>query len=148
MEALYIVLVLAAGACGPMQAGINSQLVNLWAKDPTIAALISFAVGTLALMAFVLVARVPIPAAKTAVQVPWWIWTGGFMGAFLVAATIAAAPKLGAATMIGFMIAGQMLTSVLLDHWGLVGYSVHPVSVQRILGALLLISGVILIKKF
>jgi bacterial/archaeal transporter family-2 protein len=148
MEAFYIVLVLIAGACAPTQAGINSQLVTLWAKDPAIAALISFAVGTLALLAFVVVVRVPVPAVTTAAQLPWWIWTGGFMGAFLVAVTVAAVPELGAATMIGFMITGQMLTSVVLDHWGLVGYSVHPVSVPRIVGAVLLISGVILIKKF
>jgi bacterial/archaeal transporter family-2 protein len=148
MEAFYIVLVLIAGACAPTQAGINSQLLTLWAKDPIIAALISFAVGTLALLAFVLVVRIPVPAAKTAAQLPWWVWTGGFMGAFLVAVTVAAAPELGAATMIGFMITGQIVTSVALDHWGLVGYAVHPISIQRILGAVLLISGVILIKKF
>jgi bacterial/archaeal transporter family-2 protein len=148
MEALYIVLVLIAGACAPAQAGINSQLLTMWAKDPVIAALISFAVGTLALLALVVAFRIPVPAAKAATQLPWWVWTGGFTGAFLVAATVAAAPELGAATMIGFMITGQMLASVVLDHLGLVGYAVHPISVQRILGAVLLVSGVILIKKF
>jgi transporter family-2 protein len=148
MEALYIVLVLIAGACAPAQAGINAQLVALWTRDPVVAALISFAVGTLALLAFVLLFRIPLPVAKTAAQLPWWIWTGGLMGAFLVATTVAAAPLLGAATMIGFMITAQMLTSVVLDHWGLVGYPVHPVNFQRVIGAILLISGVILIKKF
>ncbi len=148
MEAFYIVLVLIAGACAPAQAGINAQLVTLWTRDPAVAALISFAVGTLALMAFVLLFRIPLPVANEAGHLPWWVWTGGLMGAFLVATTVAAAPMLGAATMIGFMITAQMLTSVVLDHWGLVGYPVHPVNFQRIIGAILLISGVILIKKF
>ena len=70
------------------------------------------------------------------------------MGAFLVATTVAAAPILGAATMIGVMVAGQMVTSLFLDHWGLVGYPIHPISIPRVLGAILLVSGVIILKKF
>ena len=70
------------------------------------------------------------------------------MGAFLVASSVEAAPILGAATMIGVMVAGQMVTSLFLDHWGLVGYAVHPINVPRIIGATLLVIGVIILKKF
>ena len=50
--------------------------------------------------------------------------------------------------MIGVMVAGQMVTSLFLDHWGLVGYPVHPINVPRIIGAALLVIGVIILKKF
>jgi transporter family-2 protein len=148
MEAFYILLVLVAGACAPAQAGINSLLLRLWAGNVILAAMVSFAVGTLALLIAVLVLRIPLPGIGKMVYLPWWLWTGGLMGAFLVATTVAAAPILGAATMIGFMVAGQMVTSLLLDHWGLVGYPIHPISIPRIIGAILLISGVIILKKF
>jgi len=148
MEAFYVLLVLAAGACAPAQAGINSLLWRLWTENVILAALVSFAVGTLALLMVVLVFRVPWPGIGKIASLPWWLWTGGLMGAFLVAATVAAAPILGAATMIGFMVAGQMVASLFLDHWGLVGYPAHPINVPRIIGAILLVSGVIILKKF
>jgi bacterial/archaeal transporter family-2 protein len=148
MDAFYILLVLVAGACAPAQAGINSLLVRFWAGNAILAAMISFAVGTIALVVAVLVLRIPWPAIGKVAHLPWWLWTGGLMGACLVTTTVAAAPILGAATMIGVMVAGQMVTSLFLDHWGLVGYTVHPINIPRIIGAALLVIGVILLKKF
>lgn len=147
MDLFFIVLALAAGACAPIQAGVNSQL-RLVTQDPVLASLISFTVGTLALLAYSLLARIPWPAAGPFLVLPWWMWTGGFLGAFLVLVSVILAPKLGAATMLGFMIAGQMVTSMVLDHYGWIGYEHHPATVWRLLGAALLVAGVILIKKF
>ncbi len=148
MEVFFVIFVLIAGACAPTQAGINSLLERLWAGNVILAATISFAVGTLVLVFAVLVLRIPWPGFGKVTQLPWWVWTGGLMGAFLVTATVAAAPVLGAATMIGCMVAGQMVTSLFLDHWGLVGFPVHPISIPRVIGAILLVSGVIILKKF
>jgi transporter family-2 protein len=147
MEYIYILLALLAGACAPTQAGINSQL-NLWTNDPVLAAFISFMVGTLSLGVFVFALRIPWPVLSTACELPWWQWTGGILGAFLVAVTVLLAPKLGAATMIAFFVAGQMIASLVLDHFGLVGYHGHPVNVWRLTGAGLLIVGVVMIERF
>lgn len=147
MEYVYILLALIAGACAPTQAGINSQL-RFWTNDPVLAALISFAVGTVALAMYVMVLRIPWPPLATAGALPWWQWTGGFLGAFLVAVTVILAPKLGASTMIAFFVAGQMLASLFLDHFGFVGYQVHPVNMWRIMGAGFLVAGVVMIEKF
>ena len=148
MDAFYILLILVAGACAPTQAGVNSLLLRLWAGNVILAAFISFAVGTLALLIAALVLRIPWPGIGKAAHLPWWLWTGGFMGAFLVATSVETAPILGAATMIGVMVTGQMITSLFLDHWGLVGYTVHPINIPRVIGAGLLVIGVILLKKF
>jgi transporter family-2 protein len=147
MELVYIVLALVAGACAPTQAGINSQL-RLWTQDPVFAAMISFLVGTLSLMAYVLVLRVPWPSLKTVPDLPLWIWSGGVLGAFLVAVSIVLAPKIGAATLMALMIAGQMGSSIILDHYGLVGYEIHPASAWRLVGVVLVVLGVVLIKRF
>ncbi len=147
MDLFLILLALVAGACAPTQAGVNSQL-RLVTKDPVLASLISFAVGTLALLAYSLVARIPWPAAKSFLVLPWWMWTGGFLGAFLVLVSVILAPKLGAATMLGFMVAGQMIASIVLDHYGWIGYEHHPTTLWRLLGASLLVVGVVIIKKF
>jgi len=143
----FILLALAAGFCLPAQAGINAQL-NLWSRSAVLTATISFAVGTLALAVYTLILRVPWPSGAAVSRYPWWIWTGGFLGAFLVASTVVLAPRLGAASMISLIIAGQMFASLLLDHFGWLGYQVHPVSGLKMLGAALLVGGVVLIRWF
>lgn len=147
MELLFLLLALIAGACAPTQAGINAQL-RLWTGDAVLAAMISFAVGTMSLFVYTLVLRTPWPQVRTAGDLPWWMWTGGCLGAFLVAVTIMLVPKLGAATMMGFMIAGQMLAGLVLDHYGLIGYELRPMNEWRMLGAILLVAGVVIIKRF
>nr|WP_298911582.1 DMT family transporter [uncultured Nostoc sp.] len=62
-------------------------------------------------------------------------------------ATIVLAPLLGAATMIGLIILGQMLAAITLDHFGLVGFPVHPLSLWRIVGVILLITGVVFVQR-
>jgi bacterial/archaeal transporter family-2 protein len=148
MELLfYALLALAAGACAPTQAGVNAQL-RVIAGDPVLAAFISFAVGTLSLLVCTLALRVPWPAFHTFSQLPWWMWTGGCLGAFLVFVSIILAPKLGAANTLAFIIAGQMLTSVILDNYGLIGFPVHPTTLWRLVGVGLLVAGVIMIERF
>jgi len=147
MELHYIILALIAGACAPIQAGINSQLGSI-TGGPSIAATISFIVGTLGLTTYVLVSGVAWPPVRTFIALPWWMWTGGFLGAILVFISIILAPKLGAATTLGLIVAGQMIASLILDHFGLVGYEQHPINVWRVLGVALLLGGVVLIRKF
>ena len=143
----YILLALAAGFCLPAQAGINTQL-NLWSRSAILTATISFAVGTIALAGYALILRVPWPSGDAVTRYPWWIWSGGFLGAFLVASTVVLAPRLGAASMMSLIIAGQMFASLCLDHFGWLGYQVHPVSGLRMLGVVFVVAGVGLIRLF
>lgn len=147
MDLLYIFAAMLAGACAPTQAGINAQL-SVFTEDPILAAMISFAVGTVGLLATAVVVRVPIPAIDAMVRLPWWMWCGGLLGAFLVLVTIVLVPKLGAATLMAFFVAGQMIASLMLDHYGLLGYPLHAISFWRVIGILLVICGVVLIKRF
>ena len=143
----FILLALVAGFCLPTQAGINTQL-NLWSQSAILAATISFAVGTIGLLIYALCLRIPWPAVGTITHHPWWIWIGGLLGAFLVASTVVLAPRLGAASMIALIVAGQMTASLALDHFGWLGYQVQPISGLRVLGVFLLVGGVVLIRIF
>jgi transporter family-2 protein len=146
MKILFALLVIAAGMVAPTQAGINARL-SQWLSSNFLAALVSFLVGTLGLFVLTLILRIPWPPLASLNGSPWWIWIGGFGGAFLVTVTIIAVPKLGATTMFAFFLAGQMLASLILDHFGLIGYPVHPISIWRVVGVLLLSAGVLLIKN-
>jgi transporter family-2 protein len=142
-----VILAVLAGFCLPTQAGINAEL-NLWCRSSILAATISFAVGTLGLLIYALILRIPWPPVGTISRYPWWIWSGGLLGAFLVVSTIVLAPRLGAASMVSLVVAGQMMASVILDHFGLLGYEVHSFNVLRLIGIMMLVGGVVLVKTF
>ena len=114
---------------------------------PLAATLVSFVVGTVALGTGG--PRRPDTPSRWAPgwgALPWWHWTGGLLGAVYVALIIVLAPRLGAATLIAAVVAGQMAASLALDHWALVGFPLHPLSPQRVLGAPLVIGGVALVR--
>lgn len=64
-----------------------------------------------------------------------------------VGASIVLGPRIGAVALVGWVIAGQLLMSVVLDHFGLAGFAVHPVSTLRVLGVVLLIAGAALVVR-
>ena len=143
----YLVFGLVAGAMLPFQAGINAQLSQV-VGSPIRAALVSFAVGTVALLAVTLVAFRGLPTGDTLQGAPWWVWVGGFLGAFYVAGSIIVAPKLGAVTLLALLLAGQAVASLVVDHFGWVGFEEQPVTLGRLAGLLLLAAGVFLIRIF
>jgi transporter family-2 protein len=141
-----VVLALLLGVLLPVQAGVNAQLrVSL--GHPLAAALVSFLVGTAALALGALVARVDLPWAGAWSGSPWWHWVGGLIGAAYVAGAVVLAPRLGAATLVAAVVAGQMLTSLVLDHFGWVGFPVQEVTPVRLIGAGLIIGGVMLVQR-
>ena len=146
MLTLSIVLIVLAGALIATQSGVNSQLARA-AGHPVFAATISFVVGSVALLACSFALRGAWAGTSALAQAPWWVWTGGLMGAVFVATTAWLAPVLGAATLVSVAVAGQMVFALVLDHFGLVGFPVRTMSVGRAVGAGLLIVGVVLIRR-
>ena len=141
-----ILLAIVVGFALPVQAGVNAQL-RLSLGHPLTTAFASFLVGTLALGLMLLVFQVPLPAARVASQAPAWHWIGGILGAVYIAVAVVLAPRLGAATMIASVVAGQMLASLLLDHFGWVGFARQEATPARLLGAGLIILGVRLLQR-
>ncbi len=140
-----IVAVLVGGALTALQGPTNARLAGA-VNSPVNAALVSFAVGTVALMivAAVLQSRPDVAAARA---LPWTSWLGGLYGAVFVVAAAYAVPKLGVATTVTLMVAGQMLLSLVLDHFGFMGMPRQPVSPARIAGVMMLIGGVLLVRR-
>ncbi|MGF6755067.1 DMT family transporter [Paraburkholderia sp. GAS42] len=133
-----------AGAMLPLQAAINARLATA-AGSPIWAAAISGAVLTLVLIAAALTGLRTGPRLAGN-ELPWWAWTGGFCGAVVLSATTAIVPRLGASTMIALVMAGQILSSILLDQFGLLGLSVHETSTKRMAASILLMAGAALMR--
>jgi transporter family-2 protein len=143
---LYIFLTVLAGIAVTLQIGVNSAL-RFSLGNPVFAAFSSFLIGTIGLFFYVVVARVSWPTMGIITKVPAWAWLGGLLGAFYVVTAIVAAPKLGAASLVSTIVATQLCTSLVLDHFGLVGFAQHSINIWRVAGALLLIVGVTLIVR-
>jgi transporter family-2 protein len=146
MGVLFLLLAVVAGGALPFQAGINARLAG-FVGGPIRASMISFAVGTLVLLVVALIATRGVVTTGKLGQVPWWGWIGGAVGAGYVASTVAAAPRLGALNLFAAVIFGQLLCSVLLDHYGVL-YREHSLNAGRLAGVVLLASGVALVRFF
>ena len=142
---LVFLTLLLAGAATALQGPTNARLVTA-VGSPLNAAFISFAVGTVALgvLAMILQARPDVGAMKA---LPWWAWMGGLYGCAFVVSAAWGVPRLGVATTITVMIAGQLLLSLALDHFGALGVEKQPLSLGRIVGVALVIGGVVLVRR-
>ena len=142
---LLFLMAIVAGAMLAVQAGLNSGLGKA-VGSAVYGALISFVAGGIALFAYCLATGVQLGSIRKALELPWYYWMGGVLGGFYVFAIIVLAPRLGVAVTIGLTVAGQMIFSLVIDHYGLLGIPVHPINWLRILGVSAIIGGVILLR--
>jgi transporter family-2 protein len=143
--ALAIIAVVLAGGATALQAPTNARLMTA-VGSPINAAFVSFAVGTavLGLMALMFQTRPDMAAAR---GLPWYAWIGGVYGVIFVIAATWAVPRMGVATTIVLMVAGQLLVSLVLDHFGAFGVPRQPISWSRVGGVALVIAGVLLARR-
>jgi bacterial/archaeal transporter family-2 protein len=145
MDIVWILLATGAGGCIALQAAANGSLrTNL--GDPRYATFFSIC-GTIATAVLVMLVLRPSPPSVTAMRsAPWWNWIGGPLGALIVLAGAALAPRLGAAAFIAAVVAGQLICSLALDHFGLMNLPQQGLTVGRIIGATMVFAGVLLVK--
>ena len=139
-------LVVGAGVSVALQQVLNADL-RAQLGSPWWAGFVSYLVGLLVMLAVALASpgpRLPVSLAEGA---SWMSWTGGLFGAIFIAIAILTVPRLGAATVLSLLVVGQMLGSLVFDHFGLFGLPHQPMSLARLAGAACLVLGVILARK-
>jgi transporter family-2 protein len=141
----YIALSALAGFLLPLQSLIAAQ-VAATINGPLMAALVNFVSGTIALLLLIPLLQVPWPTGAQAALVPGYGWFIGLVGVLVVGQAAVTVPKLGAAGMISLLVAGQMVGSVLMDHFGIL-QPVQPITMQKLIGTVLLVAGVLLILR-
>lgn len=117
-------------------------------SSPILAALVSFVVGTVSLLIYVIASGEKIADVSLARNAPVFAWLGGLLGAFFVASTIILLPRLGVVLTISLVIAGQMIMSLIIDHFGLLGTPVKEINLARVSGVILIGVGAVIIRKF
>jgi len=146
MKLILGIVVMVAGAISALQLGMNAQLRHSFGHG-TVAALVNFTIGTLALAGFVLLARLPIPTIAQVSAVPAWAWLGGLCGAVIVTTTAIAGRELGALSIAALVVSGQLVMSVVLDHFGWFGFPVKPFTMAKAIGCVLLVVSLVLFKE-
>ncbi|PLP59220.1 hypothetical protein CYK37_12185 [Mesorhizobium loti] len=143
METLFVPLSLFAGGLLAVQAGANAQLSKA-IGSPFAATTLQLTVGTgllllIALFTGTLAALGALPRAE------WWHLVGGTASAIYVVSTIVLFPRLGAVVSVGLFIAGQMLASLALDSFGLLGVAQTGLQAGAAVGTLVVLAGVAMI---
>jgi transporter family-2 protein len=137
---LSMAIALLAGAAVPFQGGSNAALGRMLGH-PLWATLASLLVSIVVVLPLLFVMRVPAPTVGAAVQGPAWLWLGGVAGVAYLTAALVLTPKLGAASFIVSVMAGQMLASLVIDHFGLMGLAPKPIALGRLAGGALILVG-------
>ena len=142
---IAMILLLVAGALTAVQGPSNARL-SAGLGSVINGAFVSFVVGTLALGIIALFMQVR-PEGQAVRSVPWWGWIGGLYGCLFVTSIAWGIPKLGVATTMTLVVAGQLLLGVILDHFGALGTPTQPISWARVGGILLIVGGALLVRR-
>ncbi len=146
MQTVYALLALSIGLVVPLQAAVNNQLKITLDGSTIMAALVSFACGTITLAVVAAAMQEKWSSLGQIAAAPWWQLTGGTMGAFFVFGTTLLAPRLGFTVMLALIICGQILASLAFDRIGLLGVAVRELTAPRVIGAVLTLAGVVLVN--
>jgi len=141
----FILLAIISGAMLPIQAALNGK-VGRAVGDPVYAALISFIVGSIGLLAYVLLSKTALYSITETRDLPWTVWLAGILGAFYVACIIILAPRIGVALTFALVVTGQLGISLVMDHFGLIGVPVREINLYKVMGILLIIAGAVMIR--
>ncbi|VVD67331.1 DMT family transporter [Pandoraea fibrosis] len=142
---LPLAIAMLAGAVVPFQAGSNAALGRalghpLWA---TVASLL---VSLIVVLPVLLAMRAGAPDIGAAIRGPWWQWIGGIAGVAYITAALILTPRLGAANFIVCVVAGQVVASLVIDHFGLMGLAARPANLARVAGVALIVAGMLVVQ--
>jgi transporter family-2 protein len=139
-----VIVMAAVGGLIALQPAINAGLGR--ATGSLAAALISFAVGTVALAAIVVISG-QAGGLVHAFDVRWYYLLGGLLGAVFVFTSLVIVSTIGAGGVAAATITGQLTLSVVIDRMGVLGLEEQPITTERVAGVLLLLAGTYLIVR-
>jgi transporter family-2 protein len=147
MRYSLIPFVLVAGAFQAFGNSMNAQLKTSL-QNPWLASLVSFFLIVAFFAGAFAIMPTPLPSVSDLVAMPWWAPLGGLAGAIAVFLGLMFVSRLGAGPFNGLLIAANLITSLLIDHWGLLRMPVHSLNPWRIVGGALMVIGIFLISRF
>ena len=143
---LFTLVALVAGGMIALQAPINAEAAGRLGH-PISAATMSFCVGTIVLIALMLLfARGSTNLGALQTMPLYMLLGGGLLGAVYVTVNLMLAPKIGVAAVMALGIAGQLFTALLLDRFGMFQLIERELSLGRVSGAILVLVGALMVR--
>lgn len=136
---------LFAGSLIAVQSSSNSAL-GKYLSHPIHSAIVSFSSGLLILVTFAIFTNAGLPSPIKVISAPKFYLIGGFLGSIFVVSVIMCVPKVGVASVVTASLCGQILLSIVLDHFGLLGMKQHSINISKVFGAGLIIAGIFLVN--
>lgn len=146
-SSLIYPFIIIAGALQAAGAVMNAQL-RVYLVNPWLASFVSFVLIAFFFASMVAIIPRPLPSVQSLNEMPWWAPLGGLTGAVAVFAGLTLIDKLSAGTVNGLIIAANIVTSIAIDHFGLLNAPVHEANFWRILGGALMVAGIALVSRF
>jgi len=143
---IYFAAALITGALIPIQASTNAAFSKS-IGNASITGLMVFVVGLVGMLAYVLVSRVSMPTMQQLANAPAYGYLGGLIVATYVVMITILAPRIGVGTAIGFIVTGQSICAVIIDHFGLFNVAIRTIDATRFIGVLLITAGVYFVMK-
>ena len=140
---------LAAVICGCLMASITAiyALLGGILGSPVQATTVSFLIATVTILLFCTIrGKVQLVGNAFRKEYPWWMWLGGICGATTVFGNAWLVPKIGVGLFAMALLIGQLVLSLLMEHFGWLGAPRKHISWVQIAGILLMIGGVSLIR--
>lgn len=147
MTWLTYLFAILAGAANPAQSGANAQL-NKSLEQPLIAAVVVYGTGLLGVLLVSCFTLGSLGATmQKAADVPWWGWLGGILSIGSTVAGLMLAKQLGSAVFTGITVTTGLVASLILDHFGWLGFKPHALGLGRAIGAALMILGLLIVSR-
>lgn len=147
MNAFAYLYIAVAGVLQTIQGGANTHLRKVL-DQPWITGLWVYFLGLVGFGLACAVVRPALPSWQQVTQVPWWAMLGGGLGVFVIYGQLNFAGRVGAGPFNGIMVTSAIITSLALDHFGVLGFQAHPINLWRVLGGALMVAGITLIAVF
>ena len=142
----YMVAAIVVGALVAAQPPLNAMLARSIGSAYGATA-INIIVALMTILAIIAVFGAGTVNRETLTAVPWWAYLAGFFGAIFVAAGVIIAPVTGALVFFVCLIAGQLIGSTLLDHFGAFRLEVREISIWRVIGVVLVLTGAVMVSR-
>jgi transporter family-2 protein len=146
VKPLLYVFVALAGVLTSVESGTNAKLTKTLG-GPWWPSILFSLISLLCLAVATAFVGGSFPTAKIS-SVPWWAWCGGLISALYIVSMLVAPGQLGAGLFTGLTVTAAIISSIALDNWGLVGFDVHPAGIGRLIGAALMVAGIICVAMF
>lgn len=140
-----MMVALFAGASFVLQQAVNSNL-RFEIGSPWWAGFFSYLGGTIVMLIMILFMREPLVSANLTLRSSLWSWSGGLFGAIYIAISILLLPRLGIFSVVTLIVVGQLVTSIIFDHFGVLNVPIQPITITRGIGAAFLLIGAVLIR--